>query len=185
MGDNINNGELSQFLVRPLAYLGYWFARDIGDKLFNISFAVAELAIVYFILRPTIFLQSHVTILLLTMLAVVIAIVMNFFIGSLLGMIAFWSPEVWAPRFIFFMLVSFFAGGLFPLDILPVSLQHIFAVLPFSYLQYFPIKIYLGKLSQQELIYGFTIAIIWSLVLYSIVTIVWKRGLKMYSSEGN
>jgi len=68
MGDNINNGELSQFLIKPLKYLGYWFARDIGDKLFNISFSVAELIIVYFILRPTIFLQSHITTLLLTVL---------------------------------------------------------------------------------------------------------------------
>jgi len=140
---------------------------------------------VYFILRPTIFLQSHITTLLLTVLAVCLAVVMNFFIGSLLGMIAFWSPEVWAPRFIFFILVSFFAGGLFPLDILPVTLQRIFALLPFSYLQYFPIKIYLGKLSTPELLQGFTIAVIWSFLLYLLVTLVWHRGLKEYSSEGN
>src|SRR5258708_2531080 len=175
MGDNINNGELSQFLIRPIKYLGYWFARDIGDKLVNISFAVAELTIVYFILQPPIFLQSHPTTLLLSVLAVFLAVIINFFIGTLLGIISFWSPEVWAPRFIFFMLVSFFAGGLFPLDILPISLQRIFALLPFSYLQYFPIKIYLGKLSSPELLYGFTIAIFWSFVLYILVTIVWQR----------
>ena len=185
MGDNINNGELSQYLVRPLRYLGYWFARDIGDKLFNVCFAIAELLIVYFILRPTIFFQMHVTTLLLTILAVFLAVVMNFFIGSLLGMIAFWSPEVWAPRFIFFMLVSFFAGGLFPLDILPIYLQRIFALLPFGYLQYFPIKIYLGKVSPQEILFGFTVALFWSVLLYTLVSIVWHKGLKLYSSEGN
>jgi ABC-2 type transport system permease protein len=185
MGDNINNGELSQFLIRPLRYLGYWFARDIGDKLFNLSFAIAELVIVYLILRPVIFLQPNIMLLLFAVLAVVLAVVMNFFIGSLLGMIAFWSPEVWAPRFIFFMLVSFFAGGLFPLDILPLSVQHIFSFLPFSYLQYFPIKIYLGKASPQDILFGFTIAFFWSVLLYMLVSIVWHRGLKEYSSEGN
>lgn len=185
MGDNINNGELSQYLVRPLKYLGYWFARDIGDKLFNISFAAFELLIFYLILRPQLFLQDQLSLLFFTLLAVVLAVIMNFFIGSLLGMIAFWSPEVWAPRFIFFTLVSFFAGGLFPLDILPVTLQRIFALLPFAYLQYFPIKIYLGKTTPEGLIFGFSVAVIWSLLLYIIVTIVWKRGLKEYSSEGN
>ena len=185
MGDNINNGELSQFLIKPLRYLAYWFARDIGDKLFNISFAVVELLIFYFILRPSIFLQNHLTVLFLTILAVILAVIMNFFIGSLLGMIAFWSPEVWAPRFIFLTLVSFFAGGLFPLDILSVYLQRIFAILPFSYLQYFPIKIYLGQLSSSDLLFGFAVAFFWSIVLYLIVAIVWKRGLKEYSSEGN
>jgi viologen exporter family transport system permease protein len=184
MGENINNGELSQFLIRPFRYLGYWFARDIGDKLFNISFALAELIIIYLILRPAIYLQSDVTALLLTILAIAVAVIMNFFIGSLLGMIAFWSPEVWAPRFIFFTLVSFFSGGLFPLDILPLPLQHIFALLPFSYLQYFPLQIYLGKLSPGGLLQGFCIAIVWSVLLYLFVTWVWRRGLREYSSEG-
>jgi len=185
MGDNINNGELSQFLVRPLRYLGYWFARDIGDKLFNVSFAVAEILIFYFILRPSLFLQDQLSLLFFTALAVLIAVIMNFFIGSLLGMIAFWSPEVWAPRFIFFMLVSFFAGGMFPLNILPVYLQRIFAVLPFAYLQYFPVSIYLGKVSSTGLLFGFGVALFWSILLYIIVSIVWRRGLKEYSSEGN
>jgi ABC-2 type transport system permease protein len=185
MGDDINNGELSQFLIKPLRYLGYWFAKDIGDKLFNISFAIAELFIFYIILRPTIFLQSHLLILFFTALAVIIAVVMNFFIGSLLGMIAFWSPEVWAPRFIFTMLISFFAGGMFPLDILPGPVQRIFSLLPFSYLQYFPIKIYLGKVATSDLLFGFSVALIWSIVLYLTVSLVWRRGLKEYSSEGN
>ena len=185
MGDNINNGELSQFLIRPFGYLGYWFARDIGDKLFNVSFALAELTIIYFILRPSIFLQPNIFAVLLTIGAICIAVVMNFFLGSLLGMIAFWSPEVWAPRFIFFTLVSFFAGGLFPLDILPVPMQRVFAFLPFGYLQYFPLQIYLGKLSSNGLIQGFCIALVWCLLLYFLVTWVWRKGLRVYSSEGN
>ncbi|MDE2026809.1 MAG: ABC-2 family transporter protein [Patescibacteria group bacterium] len=184
MGDNINNGELSQFLIRPFRYLGYWFARDIGDKLFNVSFAFAELTIIYFILRPAIYVQSDIVTILLTVLAVCMAVVMNFFLGSLLGMIAFWSPEVWAPRFIFFMLVSFFAGGLFPLDILPLPVQHVFALLPFGYLQYFPLKIYLGKLTAAQVLQGFGIAFIWSMLLYFFVTYVWRKGLRVYSSEG-
>jgi len=185
MGDNINNGDLSQFLIRPFRYLGYWFARDIGDKLFNLSFAVGELAIFFLILHPSLFLQTNIAFLLLTILAVLLAVVMNFFIGSLLGMIAFWSPEVWAPRFIFFTLVSFFAGGLFPLDILPITLQRIFALLPFSYLGYFPIAIYLGKFSSTQLVQGFCIAILWSILLYILLSVVWRKGLKIYSSEGN
>ena len=185
MGDNINNGELSQFLIRPFQYLGYWFARDIGDKLFNVSFAFGELAIFLLILHPTLYLQSNGAFLFLAVVSILIAVVINFFIGSLLGMIAFWSPEVWAPRFIFMTLVSFFAGGLFPLDILPLTLQRIFSLLPFSYLGYFPLAIYLGKLSFLQIGQGFSIAVVWSILLYVLVSVVWRKGLKMYSSEGN
>ena len=185
IGENINLGELSQFLVKPLRYLGYWFARDIGDKLFNIIFSLGELTLIYLVLRPAIYLQPHIGEVLLASLAILLAVVMNFFIGTLLGMIAFWSPEVWAPRFIFFTLVSFFAGGLFPLNILPLPVQYVFALLPFGYLQYFPIEIYLGKMSPLAIAQGFGIALLWSVLLYLLVSRVWRKGLKMYSSEGN
>src|SRR5260221_12818608 len=39
IGDNINNGELSFFLIKPMNYFLYWFARDIGDKLMNMAFS--------------------------------------------------------------------------------------------------------------------------------------------------
>lgn len=185
MGENINNGELSQFLVRPLTYFGYWFARDIGDKLFNISFALAELTIIFLILRPPLFLQSNIEILVLTAVSVFLAVVMNFFIGCLLSLIAFWSPEFWAPRFIFFMLTGFLSGGMFPLDVMPVQIQHILKFSPFTYLQYFPIKIYLHSLSTSQILQGFLIAGVWGILLYLFLLFVWKKGLKAYSSEGN
>lgn len=184
MGENINSGELSQYLIRPLRYFGYWFARDIGDKLFNISFAVSELFLIYLILQPPVFLQTDSGTIGITILAVFLALVMNFFIGCLLGLIAFWSPDFWGPRFIFYMLINFFAGGMFPLDILPLWLQHIFQFLPFIYLQYFPIKIYLHSLSQVQILLGLGVASIWCIVLYWLVIFVWRKGIRMYSSEG-
>lgn len=185
IGENINSGELSQYLVKPVSYFGYWFARDIGDKLFNIAFAVTELCILFYLLKPPLFFQTDSSILFLTVLAIILALLINFFIGCLLSMIAFWSPEVWAPRFIFFTLIGFVAGGLFPLDILPFWLQHIFTFSPFTYLQYFPLKIYLGKLTQAQLLQGFGIALCWNLLLYGIVIRVWRKGLRIYSSQGS
>lgn len=184
IGENIDSGDLSNFLSRPISYFGYWFARDIGDKLFNISFAVTELVILYFLLKPPLFIQTDPVVLLLTSLAIVIAIFLYFFIGCLLGMIGFWSPDVWAPRFILFVLIGFFSGGLFPLDIFPQWAQEIFTYSPFTYLQFFPLKVYLNSFTQQQLITGFVIASLWTCILYRLTYIVWNRGLKLYSSQG-
>jgi ABC-2 type transport system permease protein len=185
IGENIDNGDVANFLVKPFHFFRYWFARDIGDKLFNISFAVCELVILYFILRPPVFLQTDPALLALTGVAVVFAILINFFIGCLLGMVAFWSPEVWAPRFIFFILISFFSGGLFPLDIFPAWAQEIFKYSPLTYLQYFPIKLYLGAFHTQQILTGFFIAGVWVILLYAATQFVWHRGLRNYSSQGN
>jgi ABC-2 type transport system permease protein len=184
IGENIDSGDVSNFLVKPFNFFRYWFARDIGDKLFNISFAVCELVILYFILKPPIFLQTDPAILAFTGVAVIIAILINFFIGCLLGMIAFWSPEVWAPRFIFFILISFFSGGFFPLDIFPQWAQNIFKFSPLTYLQYFPIKLYLGMLQQEQIVTGLLISGFWVVLLFFATQMVWRRGLKIYSSQG-
>ncbi len=185
IGENINSGDLSNFLSKPWSYFGYWFARDIGDKAFNILFGVIELTILFFVLKPDLLLQTDLSIILLTLGAILLGVLINFFIGCLLGMIGFWSPEVWAPRFIFFILIGFFAGSSFPLDIFPIWAQNIFKFSPFTYLIYFPLQIYLNKFSSAQMISGFTIAIIWVGLLFILTKLVWKMGLKVYSAQGN
>ena len=36
IGEEINNGNLSNFLIKPINYFLYWFAKDMGDKAMNI-----------------------------------------------------------------------------------------------------------------------------------------------------
>lgn len=184
VGDEINSGNLSNFLLRPINYFLYWFARDVGDKAMNIIFSIIELAVLFAILKPPLFIQTESLYLLLTFVAIVLALIMYFFFNFLLGLIGFWSPEVWAPRFIFTILLNFFAGGLFPLDILPKFIFSIFQLLPFTYLLYFPIKIYLGQLTIVEIFTGIIISLVWTLILYIIVQYIWRKGLKIYAAQG-
>ncbi len=184
IAENINNGDLSYFLTKPFGYFKYWFSRDLGDKAMNILFCIAEFSLFILILRPNIFLQTNPMYLGLFAIALSLGIVLHFFIGCLMSMIGFWSPEVWAPRFIFYTLVSFFAGSLFPLDILPEPLFNFLKLLPFTYLQYFPLKIYLGQLNIDEILIGFGITLIWMFIAYMTLKFVWQRGLKMYTAVG-
>lgn len=184
VGENINNGDLSIFLIRPVNYFLYWFARDIGDKAMNILFSIGELTIIFFILKPPWFLQPNVNFIILCILSSLLALFLYFLINLLLGFIGFWSPEVWGPRFIFYIIVTFFAGGLFPLDILPKPLFNFFQFLPFTYLMYFPIKIYLGQLSYPQIYTGLSICFVWIIIMYFIVQTVWIKGLKSYTAQG-
>ncbi|MBI2431117.1 MAG: ABC-2 family transporter protein [Candidatus Levybacteria bacterium] len=185
IGENINSGNLSSFLTKPISYFGYWFCRDIGDKLMNISFSIIELFILFFILRPSLFIQTNIEYLLFFLIAIVFGVLLYFLIGAMLGMIGFWSPEVWAPRFIFFILVQFFSGALFPLDIFPKPIFALFQFLPFPYLLFFPLKIYLGQISFAEIAQGLTVTMVWIFVLWHGVALVWQKGLRMYTAYGN
>lgn len=184
VGAQINSGDLSNILVRPLNIYKTWFARDLGDKAVNIAFAVVEFIFFLIILHPPFFVQTNILFWLLFILAVSNAILLNFFFNLLLGAIGFWSPEVWGPRFIFFILMTFFAGSLFPLDIVPQPFLSILQNSPFSYLLYFPAKIYLGQLSLHETLFVIVRGVVWVGIMYFCTILIWRKGLSSYAAQG-
>lgn len=184
IGDHINQGNLSNFLIKPMNYFLYWLAKDVGDKAMNIAFAVTELTILFLLLRPPVFLQTDPLYLLFFVVATVIAILLYFVFNLILGMIGFWSPEVWAPRFIFMVLIGFFSGGYFPIDVLPAAVASIFLALPFQYLLYFPLKIYLGQMAMHDILLGMAISLVWLIVLTLASEYLWKKGLQAYTAQG-
>ncbi|MBI3486012.1 ABC-2 family transporter protein [Candidatus Daviesbacteria bacterium] len=184
MGENINSGDLSIFLIRPINYFGYFLSRDLGDKAMNIVFSIAEISLVYLILKPPIFIQTNFVFLIFFIIGTTLALLLNFLIGSLLGMLGFWSPEIWAPRFLMYIVLGFLAGGSFPLDIFPKQIVNFLQLFPFTYLLYFPMKIYLGRVSSSEIFQGFLITLAWILVFYFSLLFIWNIGLKKFGAEG-
>lgn len=184
VGDEINSGNLSNLLLRPINYFLYWFAKDIADKAANIGLSIVELTILFFLLQPPLFIQTNFFYIAFCLIATILAVILYFFFNFLLGLIGFWSPEVWAPRFIFFILLGFFAGGLFPLDILPKPIFTIFQMSPFPYLLYFPLKIYLGQLKIVEIYTGLGVSLLWVILMYGALKFVWTKGLRTYTAYG-
>jgi ABC-2 type transport system permease protein len=184
IGDQINNGTLSNFLIRPISYMKYWFARDLGDKAMNLVFSVVEITLLIIIFKPNLFIQNQPQYIAIAFVSALISMTMYFYFNYLLGLLGFWSNEIWGPRFIFWILLNFFAGSLFPLDILPNTIFNILKFLPFTYLLYFPLKIYLGQLETYAIIEGLIISILWTFILYFVVKLTWNKGLKVYGAEG-
>lgn len=184
MGDNINSGDLSIFLIRPINYFGYFLSRDLGDKAMNVIFSILEITLVYLVLKPPIFIQTNFINLAFFIISITLALLLNFLIGSLLGMLGFWSPEIWAPRFLMYIVLGFLSGGNFPLDIFPRQIVNYLQLLPFTYLLYFPMKIYLGQIAFFQIIQGFLVTLIWILFIYFILKTVWIIGLKKFGAEG-
>lgn len=184
IGDEINQGNLSNYLIKPMNYFLYWFSRDIGDKLMNLFFSIGEIVLIYLIFHPPLVMQTNPVIILLFIFSVILAVILYFLMNLLLGFVGFWSADVWAPRFIFWVVLSFFAGNYFPLDILSPSIYRIFELLPFSYLIFFPIKVYLGQIVMFDIMKGFMITGFWIILLFILSRLIWSKGLRAYTAQG-
>ncbi len=184
VGELITQGNLSNILIRPINFFSIYIAKDTGDKLLNLFFGIIEVVLLVVVLRPPIFIQTSALPLIFSAVAVGIGIILYFCYAMMHGLLAFWLPDVWAPRFFSFVMMEFFTGALFPLDILPQPLFTVARLLPFQYFMYFPVKIYLGQLSFQQVSMGLFVGIIWVGVLWYFMIVMWRRGLRVYTSEG-
>lgn len=183
IANEILRGDIANYLLKPFSFFKFSITREITDKLINFIFSIVEIALIVIILKPNFFLQTNPTAYLFLALAIIAATLISFFISLILSFVAFWSTEIWAPRFIYIMLVSFVAGTFFPLDILPKHIYNFLLLTPFPYLVYFPTKIYIHGFSN-ELIIPLAISFFWAAVVYFLALKIWKSGLKNYSAYG-
>lgn len=184
VGELITQGNLSNILIRPINFFRMYIARDTGDKLLNLACGIVEVIVLVVVLRPPVFLQVSAAPLFFAAAAVVIGISIYFCYAMMHGLLAFWLPDVWAPRFLSFVMMEFFTGALFPLDILPKPLYALAQLLPFQYFMYFPVKLYLGQLAIHQIIVGLSVGVVWVIVFWYCMMFMWQRGLRVYTSEG-
>jgi ABC-2 type transport system permease protein len=183
---DVANGDLSNYLLKPINYFKYWFTRDVASKVLNMLFAVIEFTLLFIILKPPFFLQTNMLALLAFLVSIILAILIYFLILFLLSSIPFWIPEIgWGSHFLVtVVIVEFLSGSVFPINIFPQALQSIILATPFPYLVYFPIEIYLGNVGGWALIGGLMVATAWVGVLWMALNVVWQKGLKVYQAIG-
>lgn len=179
----IHGGTLANFLLKPLSYIRWWWARDAVDKIINIVFATIELFLLWLIFKPTLFIQENSIFILFTILAAFLALILFFYLSFLISLSAFWVIEVWGIRYLTTIILEFLAGGFFPLDILPKTIFTALQATPFPYLLFFPIKVYLGQLSFTSIFVGLTVMVIWIIIFITLVHFVWRAGLRVYAAE--
>jgi len=180
----INSGRLSNFLLQPINYFYFNLSRDLADKIINVIFSFFEIWLMFLTLKVPFNFQSDLYWIFLFILASFFASILYFEINVFLSFIGFWSKEIWAPRFVFSILVSFLSGTYFPLDIIPFKIFNLLKFLPFPYLIFFPLKVYLGNLPSRDILQGFVISLLWILMMIIILKFLWRRGLKIYTAQG-
>ncbi|MFC1623502.1 ABC transporter permease [Patescibacteria group bacterium] len=181
---DIKNGTLSQFLVRPIKYFNYIIFREIGRISLSLLASVFSQIIVVLVFLNIFILNTHPITILLIGAMVILAFVIEMLLSYLIGLIAFWTDEVDGIYTTIGRLKKFFSGGYFPISLLPITFVNISFMLPFAYSFFIPAQLYLNKISIATGLKGLVIQIIWIFLLYGIIHVVWKKGLKRYEGVG-
>lgn len=183
VGNDILDGKIINHLLRPFSYFGYVASREGADKILNIGFALAEILLLILIARPEIYIQHDILAYVLFLLQLCLSVLISFFISFLLSLVAFWSADIWGPRFIYFVFSSLLSGMMFPLDVLPTWMYHILLGTPFPYLVYAPTKILIEGVTPFALQAGI-MSMVWIAVLFGAARTLWMKGMREFSFFG-
>ncbi|HVV72038.1 MAG TPA: ABC-2 family transporter protein [Verrucomicrobiae bacterium] len=181
---DIKDGNISQFLLKPIDYLVYRLCLFLSGRVTYLAVAAVPLAIFILCLHRYFVFPPDWATLGLFLVSTLLTALLQFFISYALAMLAFWVLEVSTFIFIVFAFEYIASGHLFPLDILPAGLAGFLMYTPFPYQLYFPVTIYMGKLSPAELDKGLLVQLGWVIAAYGLARFAWQRGIKKYSAVG-
>jgi ABC-2 type transport system permease protein len=181
---DIKDGNISQFLLKPINFIGYRLSLFLAGRLVYSGVALLPVAgfIVYqghYFVGPADGLAAAGF-----ALALLLTALLQFFMSFAMAMLAFWVTEVSTFIFILYAFEYLASGHLFPLDILPPALQHALACTPFPYQLYFPVSVYLGKVTGAALAHSLLVQLGWVVAAWLAARWMWSRGIKKYSAVG-
>ena len=181
---DIRDGNISQFLLKPIDYLWYRLCLFFSGRVTYLGVAGIPLAIFVGLLHQYLVPPAGSAALAGSLVAVLLTALLQFFTSYAMAMLAFWVLEVSTFIFILFAFEYLASGHLFPLDILPPALERALYLTPFPYQLYFPVSVFMGKVTGPDMIRGLLIQFAWVVAAYLVARFAWARGIKHYAAVG-
>ncbi|OME94805.1 MULTISPECIES: ABC transporter permease [Paenibacillus] len=184
IADDIKNGGLNKYLIKPISYFGYRLVSFFGQK--AIYYGITALLLIGIIGFASAGGVLELQAIRLILFAVTLsgALLLNFLIAYCICASAFYLHEISYFFVITSLLVNILSGGMFPLEIFGESVVKALQYTPFPYTIYFPVNILSGKAEASAMYQGLLIQCGWILLFFWLSRLTWRVSMKKYSAVG-
>lgn len=184
ISEEIRNGLINQFLLKPINYFAYRFsifvaARLVSGALIFVPLLVALPAIGGYLTFPTDPWRLAVG-----LPALLLSALIQFCIAYCFGMLTFWFLEIQGFVVLSLAIESVLGGQIFPLDLMSPDLFAASMLLPYPYQLYFPAAIFTGRFGFEESLWCLGIQACWVGILLVVGHGLWLRGLRRHTAVG-
>lgn len=176
-------GRLAMDLIKPVNIQFMYVARAAGESVFRLALLTLPTAVVLFLvfpLRPPKSAGDAAVFLVSVGLSFLIVAAINFSVGTF----ALRLQSILGLMRAKFFLLELFSGLLLPISFFPRFAQKIMAVMPFQYISYVPMLIYLGKLHGRSLARAIGVQILWVAILLAIGDGLWRWSTRKVIIQG-
>jgi ABC-2 type transport system permease protein len=179
----ITTGDVSVALLKPVHYPLYLLATECGNLCFRLAAVVLPIvlaiALLYGLLPPASWLHG---------VAFVgfwaLSFGIQFLLSMLFGLLAFWLMTAFSLEWLLQGLLVLLSGSFVPLWFFPESLTGLVRHLPFAWVGFYPVAVYLGTLSPSQVLAYFALGVGWAAILATGVLVLWRRATLRITVQG-
>jgi ABC-2 type transport system permease protein len=172
LSEKINDGSIAIDFIRPLKLKYYLIADNLGRNLYDLIFGCLPLCIFSAIILKFKLPLSFVNFIIF-IITVLNGLILMSLINYILGLLGFWLHATWYVSWYLSALFRLFGGAIVPLWFYPKVLLDITKYLPFRFVTFEPIQIYLGKLSVNTSLEVILMQVIWIIIFVIIEKLMW------------
>ena len=184
ISEEIRNGLINQFLLKPINYFLYRFTIFLAARLVSGLLALAPVLLALPLLGEYLTFPDELWRLAVGLPAAFMAALIQFTIAYIFGLLTFWFLEIQSFVILSLAIETILGGQVFPLDLLPAGLFRISQFLPYYYQMYFPAAIFTGRLDYATATEGLMIQAFWVVALLAIAQWLWRAGLRRHTAVG-
>lgn len=181
----IRSGELSNDLLKPMSVFTYGLSNTVASRMIAVIMDFLPGLVVYSLILPPSFMTP------LSMLRFLLLMLPTFFLNYLLsflvGLCAMIIKNDTSLQAVSGVMIAFAGGSLIPMEFYPGWLNMLLDFLPYKYVYYYPIQIFLNKYSGDVWeMWGKIIVIqgVWMIGLFIVYKMVWGRAVRRYCAVG-
>lgn len=184
ISEEIRNGLINQFLLKPINYFTYRFSIFLAARLVSGGLILLPLLVAMPILYPYLVMPDETWRFAAVIPALVLSALIQFIIAYCFGLLTFWFLEIQGFVILSLAVETVLGGQMFPLDLMPDWIFRLSQFLPFYYQMYFPAAILTGRIDNDLVAQGLVIQVGWVVALFGLAHLLWTRGLRRHTAVG-
>lgn len=183
LADRIRTGDVAIDLYRPVNFLGWWLASDLGRAAYHLLTRGVAPTVVGALLFDLRF-PASVLAWGLFLVSVFLAVVVSFGLRMLVAATAFWLLDHAGVKNLAVVFSTFFSGLVVPLVLFPGWTRDVVMLLPWAGFVQVPADIWLGRRSGLSALSGLAFQAGWSVVLLALCALVLRHAKRKVVIQG-
>lgn len=138
----IRTGKFLTFLLRPMSHRYFALSQKVGHRVLGFFVEFLPVLLLFIFVFKVKLMPAYPIWFIVSLL---LGFLMMFLVNYCVGITGFWLTQAEGLRRVFMLFRDILAGSFIPLAFFPDLIQKLFLVLPFQFISYVPIRVFLGS----------------------------------------